>query len=131
MAAGDTNLFFNRDTKVYLEQGTTMWELPVLNGYSFSQATNSSNITLNEMSDVNGRSRRGQKVFNDSLAPAEWSFDIYARPTIANSIHRAPEEALWNALLNGKNFDLTALTTGHTVTATNAATTVTLTFSEF
>jgi len=131
MAAGDTNLFFNRDTKVYLEQGTTLWELPVLNGYSFSQATNSSNITLNEMSDVNGRSRRGQKVFNDSLAPAEWSFDIYARPTIVDSKHRAPEEALWNSLLNGKNFDLVALTTGHTVTATNAGTTVTLTFSGF
>ena len=49
MAVGDTNLFFNRDTKVYLEQGTVLWELPVLNGYSFSQATNSSNVTLNEM----------------------------------------------------------------------------------
>jgi hypothetical protein len=45
MAVGDTNLFFNRDTKVYAVQYTgdavaNVWELPVLNGYSFSQSTN-------------------------------------------------------------------------------------------
>jgi hypothetical protein len=131
MAVGDTNLFFNRDTKVYLEQGGVIWELPVLNGYSFSQATNSSNVTLSEMSDTSGRSRRGQKVFNDSLAPAEWSFDIYARPTILSSFHRAPEEALWNSLFGSRNFVVTNSTTGigGTFTAAFTGTTVTLTFT--
>lgn len=95
MASGDSNLFFSRDTKVYLEQGSNIWEIPVLNGYSFSQSTNSSTITLEEMSNATGGSRRGQRVFNDSVSPAEWSFDVYIRPTIATALHRCVEEPLW------------------------------------
>lgn len=131
MAVGDTNLFFNRDTKVYLAQGGTIWELPVLNGYSFSQNTNSSNVTLSEMSDQFGRSRRGQRMFNDSLAPAEWSFDIYARPTIVSTYHRAPEEALWSSLFSSRAWNLANSTTGFggTFTATFSGTTITLTFT--
>lgn len=131
MAVGDTNLFFNRDTKVYLAQGGVIWELPILNGYSFSQNTNSSNVTLSEMSDQFGRSRRGQRMFNDSLAPAEWSFDIYARPTIVSTYHRGPEEALWNSLFSSRNWNLTNTTTGFggTFTATFSGTTITLTFT--
>lgn len=108
MAVGDSNLFFNRDTKVYAVQATgtstfNVWEIPVLNGYSFSQATNSSQITLNEMSDATGRSRRGQRSFNDSLAPAEWSIDTYARPTLATVV-RAPEELLWTSMFAETNY---------------------------
>lgn len=76
------DLFFSRDTKVYLEQGTNIWEIPILDGFSFSQSINSSEVTLNEMVDASGNSRRAKKVFNDSLAPAEWSFSCYARPFI-------------------------------------------------
>lgn len=98
MAVGDSNLFFSRDTKVFLKQGSNIWEIPVLNGYTFSQSTNSSTITLQEMSDASGNSRRGQRVFNDSLSPAEWSFDSYARPTLVSGTPDkmfAVEEALW------------------------------------
>jgi len=56
------------------------------------------------MSDATGRSRRGQRSFNDSLAPAEWSFDTYARPTLATVV-RAPEELLWHSLLTESYFD--------------------------
>lgn len=134
MTVGATNLFFNRDTKVYLDNGTTIWELPVLNGYSFSQGTNSSNITLSEMTDTSGRSRRGQRVFNNSLAPAEWSFDIYARPTLVSSLHRAPEEALWNSLFSNRTFNLANSTTGvvpsaGTFATAGGVTTVTLTIT--
>lgn len=102
MALGDTNLFFNRDTKVYAVQYTgnqaaNVWELPVLNGYSFSQTTNTSQVTVNEMASATGNSRRGQASFNDSLAPAEWSFDMYARPTLSTTV-RAPEELLWHSM---------------------------------
>ncbi len=104
MAVGDSNLFFNRDTKVYAVQYTgsataNVWQLPVLNGYSFSQSTNSSQVTLNEMASATGNSRRGQVSFNDSLAPAEWSFDLYARPTLSTVV-RAPEELLWHSMLS-------------------------------
>ena len=43
------DLFFSRDTKVVVSDGTTAWEIPVLDGFSFSQATNSSEVTLQEM----------------------------------------------------------------------------------
>jgi hypothetical protein len=98
VASGTSNLFFSRDTKVYIKQDSNIWEVPVLNGYSFSQTTNSSTITLNEMSDASGNSRRGQRAFNDSLSPAEWSFDSYARPTLANGLQRSNDEILWASL---------------------------------
>jgi len=101
-------LYFSRDTKVYLEIGSSIWEMPVLDGFSYSQATNTSEITLNEMSDASGNSRRGRQMFTDSYAPAEWSFSTYARPFVASGSgdadtvakHHAVEEALW-ALLVG------------------------------
>jgi hypothetical protein len=73
-------LHFSRDTKVYIEKDKRLWSIPVLDGFSFSQATNSSEITLNEMEDSTGRSRRGRRLFNDSLSAAEWSFSTYVRP---------------------------------------------------
>ena len=135
MAVGDSNLFFNRDTKVYAVQATgtstfNVWELPVLNGYSFSQSTNSSQITLNEMSDATGRSRRGQRSFNDSLAPAEWSIDTYARPTLSTVV-RAPEEVLWHSMFSETNYTAAAGTAaGLAITsATIAASVLTATFT--
>jgi hypothetical protein len=136
MAVGDSNLFFNRDTKVYAVQNTdtskfNVWELPVLAGYSFSQSTNASQITLNEMSDATGRSRRGQRSFNDSLSPAEWSFDMYARPTLATVV-RAPEEILWSSLLAETNFSAAAANAtgiGATGAGSYSGTSVTLTFT--
>jgi hypothetical protein len=136
MAVGDSNLFFNRDTKVYAVQavGTStfnVWEIPVLSGYSFSQSTNSSQITLNEMADATGRSRRGQRAFNDSLAPAEWSFDTYARPTLATVV-RAPEEILWHSMFAETNYTATAGQTAGLPFGTGAvlaAGVVTLTFT--
>jgi hypothetical protein len=95
MAVGDTNLYFGRDTKVYLVQNALVWEIPVLNGYGFTQGTNTSEVTLNEMSDSTGASRRGRAVFTDSIAPAEWSFDTYVRPVVASTVHGAIEEPLW------------------------------------
>ena len=83
---------FSRDTKVFMKfhasaTGTddALYEIPVLDGYSFSQATNSSEITLNEAADSAGNSKRGRAMFNDSYAPAEWSFSTYMRPTTSGS----------------------------------------------
>lgn len=78
-------LYFARETKVYMQQGANVWELPVLDGYSFSQAINSSEVTLQEMAAQDGGSRRGRAMFNDSLAPAEWSISMYARPFVGKS----------------------------------------------
>ena len=102
-------LYFSRDTKVFVKIDTAVWEMPVLDGFSFSQATNASEITLNEMADTSGNSRRGRQMFTDSYAPAEWSFSTYMRPFksvgttdpvtagVADSAqkHHAVEEVLW------------------------------------
>ena len=105
------NMFFSRDTKFLIRIGSDVWELTILDGFSFSQATNTTEVTLNEMSSGSNNSRRGRKMFTDSYAPAEWSFSTYARPFksagsgtkaasgISGDTH-AVEEVLW-ALMVG------------------------------
>jgi len=101
-------LYFSRDSKLFIEWDSTtgVWEVPILDGFSFSQATNSSEITLAEMENTSGASRRGRRLFNDSLAPVEWSFSTYMRPfksaggggandaDSATEVHSV-EEVLW------------------------------------
>jgi len=94
------NLYFSRDSKLYVEFDGAVWQVPVLDGFSFSQSTNASEITLSEMQNSSGLSRRGRRVFTDSLAPAEWSFSTYVRPYLDNSQHSAVEAVLW-ALMAG------------------------------
>jgi len=101
VAAGASNLFLGRDTKVYLRKDGVIWEIPVLNGYSFNQSTNSSEVTVEEMSNLAGDSRRGKAVFNDSVSPTDWSFDVYARPYVTAGVHRSVDEPLWACLAAG------------------------------
>ena len=111
-------LFFQRDAtlKVYPNDRDGVFNtstdkayaVPLLEGFSFSQSTNSSEITLSEMESTTGDSRRGRKMFNDSLAPVEWSFSTYLRPYLAASSgatswadgkQHLVAEPLWNSLL--------------------------------
>ena len=117
-------LYFSRDTRLFVQMrnqdaeddGTagagSVWEIPVLDGYSFSQTTNTSEIMLSEMESTKGISRRGRRMFTDSLAPAEWSFSTYIRPfhskggSVAAGVKAADsgtdvhavEEVLWAAM---------------------------------
>ena len=82
-----TSYYFSRDVKVYAHVPTSsagtkamFYELPVLDGFSFSQATNASEITLNQAQSTGGVSVRGRQMFNDSYAPAEFSFSTYMAP---------------------------------------------------
>ena len=88
-----TQYYFDRDTKVYahvplasLGSKNMYFELPVLDGFSFSQATNTSEITLNQAQANTANSAsanlslRARQMFNDSYAPAEWSFSTYMSP---------------------------------------------------
>ena len=99
---------FSRDTKVYLEIAGDIWNIPVLDGFSFSQATNSTELALNEMATPAGISRRGRKVFNDSVAPSEWSFSSYLQPKPGASAVAgvgAVEEALWAMFVSENSYD--------------------------
>jgi len=108
-------LYFSRDSKCFIEFDGVVWEIPVLDGFSFSQANNSSEITLSEMESSAGVSRRGRRAFNDSLAPGEWSISTYVRPFAsagsgtgaadgAAEVH-AVEEVLWALMAGADNYD--------------------------
>tara|TARA_R110002074_G_C12441521_1_gene657719 strand:- start:43 stop:1158 length:1116 start_codon:yes stop_codon:yes gene_type:complete len=90
-----STLHLSREVKVYVQWDAQIWEIPVLDGFSFSQSTNTSEVTLKEMANSSNVSRRGRKIFNDSLSPAEWSFSTYARPYKDSTKHHAVEEVLW------------------------------------
>jgi len=97
--------FFSRDTKVFMKWAydatdTALYEIPVLDGFSFSQGTNTSEVTLSEAADSSGNSKRGRAMFTDSYAPAEWSFNTYMRPTksgTGNAGAGSPTEHAGNA----------------------------------
>ena len=74
--------FFSRDTKVTIKMNSGVFDVPVLDGFSFSQAQNIQDITFNEAGDADGNSTRGREAVVNSLAPAEWSFQTYIRPFI-------------------------------------------------
>jgi hypothetical protein len=131
-------LYFSRDTRMFIQfRNTTvntelpadlgegaLWEIPVLDGYSFSQTTNTSEIALAEMESSAGISRRGRRMFTDSLAPAEWSFSTYVRPfksvgqtalgtaingskaaeTGSNTGVHAVEEVLWASMFGADTY---------------------------
>ena len=114
--------FFSRDTKVFMKWAydatdTALYEIPVLDGFSFSQATNTSEVTLSEAANSSGYSKRGRAMFTDSFAPAEWSFSTYMRPTKSgtgnaatsnehggNAKTFAVEGPLW-AAMSAQNYD--------------------------
>ena len=111
------SLLFSRNTKVYIEKDSRIWEVPVLDGFSFSQGTNNTEVTLNEAVDTNGKSKRSRKLFNDSYAPAEWSLSTYIRPFASvpgatdgwqasgnNADIHAVEEVLWACLVSKPTF---------------------------
>lgn len=98
------NIFFSRDTRLFAVQGVNIWEISVLNGYQYTQATNTSEVTLAEMTNAAGDSRRGRAVFNDAQAPADWSFDTYVRPTLIGGKHTCGEEMLWANFVANNTF---------------------------
>ena len=112
----------SRDTHVYIGLGAAsgsspsaqLWKIPVLDGFSFSQATATTEVTLNEMQDANQNSNRGRSMFTNALEPAEWSFSTYARPVYDNGdidsgasaqhdAQTAVEEVLWAFFFGAKD----------------------------
>lgn len=101
-------LQFTRNATVYVElvdgSGTHVeaWKLSVLDGFSFTQSINSSEITISEAGTT---SRRARLLFNDSLAPVEWSMSTYARPIVSSGIVHMPEEPLWGMLMGSDSYN--------------------------
>ncbi len=85
---------------------TNTFEIQVQDGFSFSQNTTQETITINE---AGAAPIRGQRSFNTSLEPVDWSFTTYIRPKFeegtvidvgadADDFISAEESVLWNAL---------------------------------
>jgi hypothetical protein len=84
------------------ETTANTFRLGVLDGYSFSQGSDSTDVTISE---AGAAPNRGSKRFNDSLPPAEWSFGTYVRPFRhgaasyrANDTFDCVENIMWAAL---------------------------------
>ena len=87
------------------------FEVGVLDGFSFTQATSTQNVTLNEAGTT---PKRGQSIFNTSIEPVDWSFTTYIRPRIddlgssgadGDDRHGMTEKILWNALVSSVKTD--------------------------
>jgi hypothetical protein len=106
---------------------TNTSEIQVQDGFSFSQNTGTETITLNEAGSA---PLRGQRSFNTSLDPVDWSFATYIRPKFdegstvvttpdSDDYVNAEESVLWNALA-GKT-EIGGANPGWVATAGNAS----------
>jgi hypothetical protein len=93
------------DTTAVMTALTTR-EIQVLDGFSFSQNTGQETVTTNEAGIA---PIRGQRSFNTSLEPVDWSFTTYIRPVIgegatttvgidADDVVDCEESVLWGAM---------------------------------
>ena len=93
------------DTTAVMTASTTR-EIQVLDGFSFSQNTGQETVTTNEAGIA---PIRGQRSFNTSLEPVDWSFTTYIRPVIgegatvttgidADDVVDCEESVLWGAM---------------------------------
>ena len=106
------------------EVDANCFRIGVLDGYSFSQGSDSTDVTINEAGST---PNRGSKRFNDSLPPAEWSFGTYVRPFVhgaasyrASGTYDCVENILWSALA-GTGLPNASDTSGAAVEVTTGA----------
>ena len=107
-----------RNTKVYVSNQAVLgscddantWEIKVLDGYNFSQATSTEDITIDEAGVA---PIRGQKTYNTAIEPVDVSMSTYIRPyDNVRSVIDAPERILW-ASLAGSDATVTDATGDH------------------
>lgn len=101
------------------------FEIQVLDGFSFTQNTQSETVTLSE---GGATPTRGQRSFNTSLDAVDFSFSTYLRPYL-NTVITAEEKHLWAALAGttaANDTQVTAATTITTATYAHATGTITI-----
>lgn len=94
------------------------WEIPILDGFSFSAATATQEI---EISEAGLTPSRGQQIFTTAKEPVNWSIQTYMRPRyITNTPLRvdAVERILWEGLFS--KFDNGATSASGTDISTTA-----------
>lgn len=127
-----SSIFLSRTAKMFVHFDTNeVFEIPILEGYSFSQAMNTSEVTLSEANTAGGVSRRGRKIFNNSLAPVEFSFSTYVRPFVSAgsgtgaaddaAMTHGVEEVLWALMAGADTYDGGAFSAGSNAVTVPAA----------
>ncbi len=101
-------------------------ELTVLDGFTFTQNTNADTITVSEAGNA---PVRGQRSFNTSLNPVDFSFSTYIRPNVSGGLIKADESVLWNALFGTVATTDTGITLTYSGALTPAHTSGTLTLT--
>jgi hypothetical protein len=114
------NLLRNARLFVTTSSGTTgldddnTWEIPLLSDFSFSQAAETTDITVSE---AGATPTRGGLRFSTALNPVDWSFSTYMRPYKINALatnvstrneHRCLERILWHGLVSANNVNFAA-----------------------
>ena len=103
--------------------GTTRTtEISVLDGFSFSQASQATTISLNEAGDS---PVRGQRTFNTALDPVEFSFSTYLGPNGTTSVSLC-DRVLWNALASASPIENAAGASATLTSVTRASSTASL-----
>ena len=97
---------------------TNTYELQVLEGFSFSQNTNNETVTIMEGGSA---PVRGQRSFNTSLAPVDFSFSTYLRPKNVTTAINAEESVLWNAMFSTVDTNTSAVSVGGTISGASYA----------
>lgn len=135
-----SSIFLSRTAKMFVHFDTNeVFEIPILEGYSFSQAMNTSEVTLSEANTAGGVSRRGRKLFNNSLAPVEFSFSTYVRPFVSAgsgtgaaddaAMTHGVEEVLWALMAGADTYTTGAFLSGSDVITVPAADTNPISFA--
>jgi len=84
------------------------FEVPPLDGYSFTQDTGTQEISLNEAGDT---PVRGTQSFNTSINPADVSFTTYIKPYLNGANHDMVERLLWKAFVGTESDNTNVSTT--------------------
>ena len=107
------------------ETSSNCFRIGVLDGYSFSQGSDSTDVTISE---AGAAPNRGSKRFNDALPPAEWSFGTYVRPFKhgaasfrADGTYDMVENILWSALAGAGLSDASGAAIATGTSAANGA----------
>lgn len=93
----NAKLFVTTSQTIAAMLDTNTWEIPILDGFSFSAATTIQEI---EITEAGATPTRGQQVFTTAIEPVNWNIQSYMRPRYDSnvSVVDAVERILWEAL---------------------------------
>jgi hypothetical protein len=116
----NAKLFITTSQTIAAMTNANTWEVPILDGFSFTANTATLEI---EISEAGTTPVRGQQVFTTAIEPVDWSMQAYMRPRhdALDDVVDAVERLLWeavaasgasNAVGTGTNGNATTRTAG-------------------